>query len=189
MNWAALANGGSSGSGNSAIDFDDGPELSVLAIADGWKKEDGGASILAPSMLEEIVLMFGPTLDTELLSKYMGDGDGGGGGGEGPLPDAVLIEYVQVPLRPSTTANSSSKQLAHVMLDCSWVAGMKSRTSFPAGMVSQAVAAAEADAAAMGINDDDHEDGGDGDKETLDEVLHNAINDLCSGAHIIYIQV
>jgi hypothetical protein len=127
------------------------PELHVFAIADGWRKPDG-APILSDSMFEELLKLYGPTLDVDELLRFMGDlafDDeaaagviGGGGDGERVLPDHVLLQFV-VPAGPGEPAHPSGTVLEPLALDTTWASSMHARDSMPAtGRVPSGFAAA-----------------------------------------------
>jgi len=114
------------------------PELHVFAVADGWKKDDG-SDILASSMLEEIIALYGDSLDVEALVDYM---EGKEGGGEEQSPDAVLIQFaVDVPGVGLTQSP--------LLIDVTWAANMDCREGPPeSGVVPMAMRQADAAEAA-----------------------------------------
>lgn len=136
------------------------PEIHVFAVADGWRKADG-SSILSDSMFDELLNLYGSTLDVDALLRYMGDRvdddeaggggsdeeggstghGGGGGGGRRALPDHVLLQFV-VPAGPDEPPHPTGTVLEPLALDVTWAAGMHARKPPTTGRVTRTLAAA-----------------------------------------------
>lgn len=114
------------------------PELHVMAIADGWRKNGGscGPFILSDSMFSEIASIFGPSLDVDELVRLL----------EMPeeVDDADIESNANVPTAPKGVLIqfALNKTLSPVWIDVTAGQSMECRAESISGAAALAMAAA-----------------------------------------------
>jgi len=117
------------------------PELHVLAIADGWRREGGnsGAYIVSDGMFAELAAIFGDSLDVDELVRLL------------EMPENVSCDFANDDDIESNSVKAPkgvliqfalNKTLAPVWLDVSWAQSMECRSQDISGLAALAMAEA-----------------------------------------------
>lgn len=76
------------------------PELHVLGVADGWRREDG-APIMSDSMFADVAELFGPTFDADALLDLL---EGPADGAAAELPPTACSCSLRARARPARSS-------------------------------------------------------------------------------------